>query len=85
MYDSRAFIYDSSFYPRFAQHIVDSLYLQSGEKVLDLACGTELVTLPAARIVGRDGLAVGTNISSGMLGELRKKIDPPKIKMSSYM
>jgi ubiquinone/menaquinone biosynthesis C-methylase UbiE len=41
--------------------------LQLGERVLDVACGTGLVTLPAARLVGPYGAVVGVDISQGMV------------------
>lgn len=74
MYDARASKYDDSWHPNFAKHIVDSLDLKPGEKLLDLACGTGLVTLPAARQVGPEGLVVGVDISDGMLQELQSKL-----------
>jgi ubiquinone/menaquinone biosynthesis C-methylase UbiE len=44
---------------------------QPGEHVLDVACGTGLVTLPAARAVGPEGRLVATDISEGMVGACR--------------
>ncbi|NIR94984.1 MAG: methyltransferase domain-containing protein [Gammaproteobacteria bacterium] len=41
--------------------------LQAGERVLDTACGTGLVTFRAAQGVGKDGEVVGTDISDGMI------------------
>jgi len=41
--------------------------LESGERVLDTACGTGLVTLPAAAAVAPDGYVVGTDISQSMV------------------
>jgi len=41
--------------------------LAPGERVLDLACGTGLVTLNAARSVGADGAVLGTDISGHMI------------------
>ena len=41
--------------------------LEEDEKVLDLACGTGLVTLPAADAVGPNGEVVGTDISQRMV------------------
>ncbi len=41
--------------------------LQAGERVLDVACGTGLVTLRAAQAVGPQGEAIGTDISAGMI------------------
>lgn len=43
--------------------------LEPGEEVLDVACGTGLVTFPAARRVGPRGRVVGTDISQGMIDE----------------
>ena len=41
--------------------------LKPGERVLDIACGTGLVTLPAARAVGPEGRVVGTDLSQEMV------------------
>lgn len=41
--------------------------LQPGERVLDLACGTGLVTFPAAEAVGPSGSVVATDISDAMV------------------
>lgn len=41
--------------------------LQAGERVLDLACGTGLVTFRAAETVGNSGAVIGTDISDGMI------------------
>ncbi len=41
--------------------------LQPGESVVEVACGTGMVTLPAAAAVGRDGLVVATDISGHMV------------------
>jgi ubiquinone/menaquinone biosynthesis C-methylase UbiE len=40
---------------------------RSGERVLDIACGTGLVTFRVAGMVGPAGQAVGTDISDGMV------------------
>jgi SAM-dependent methyltransferase len=41
--------------------------LQPGERVLELACGTGLVTFPAADAVGARGLVVATDLSEKMV------------------
>jgi ubiquinone/menaquinone biosynthesis C-methylase UbiE len=41
--------------------------LQPGERVLDIACGTGLVTFPAASAVGSSGQVVATDISDKMV------------------
>ena len=47
--------------------ILQMANLRPGERVLDLACGTGLVTLQAAASVGRRGRTVGTDISEMMV------------------
>jgi len=48
--------------------------LQPGESVLDTACGTGLVTFPAAEAVGTEGSVVATDISDEMVKKLRDLI-----------
>ncbi|KAK5107094.1 hypothetical protein LTR62_001878 [Meristemomyces frigidus] len=73
LYDDRAASYDNTWHPRFARHIVELAHLQPGEKVLDLACGTGLVTFPASTGVGETGHVTGIDVSSGMLAQARAK------------
>lgn len=47
--------------------LVDMADLQPGERVLETACGTGLVTFPIAKAVGTDGEVVATDISEGMI------------------
>jgi ubiquinone/menaquinone biosynthesis C-methylase UbiE len=47
--------------------LLDMAALRLGDRVLDVACGTGLVTLRAARAVGGDGRVIGTDISEGMI------------------
>jgi ubiquinone/menaquinone biosynthesis C-methylase UbiE len=55
----------------FATELLDVAALQPGERVLDVACGTGVVTRLAARIVGPDGAVAGLDINPGMLGVAR--------------
>ena len=41
--------------------------IQNGEKVLDLACGTGLVSFRAAADAGKEGMVLGTDISDKMI------------------
>jgi SAM-dependent methyltransferase len=45
--------------------------IQPGERVLDVACGTGLVSLRAAQAVGPQGHVLGTDISEGMVQRAR--------------
>jgi ubiquinone/menaquinone biosynthesis C-methylase UbiE len=74
LYDGRAANYDASWHDRFSAHVVQLLDLKPGERVLDLACGTGLVTFKAAERVGQSGHIVGVDISTGMLAQARAKL-----------
>ncbi|GAB7335000.1 hypothetical protein MBLNU13_g06866t1 [Cladosporium sp. NU13] len=74
LYDGRAAIYDDSWHGRFSSHVVQLLNLKPGERVLDLACGTGLVTFKAANRVGPSGHVVGVDISTGMLAQAHAKL-----------
>lgn len=75
LYDARSEHYDDSWHVRFARHMVELASPSLGQTVLDLACGTGLVTFPAAQAVGSSGMAIGVDISSGMLARAQKKLD----------
>ena len=47
--------------------LLEMATLARGERVLDLACGTGLVTFRAADAVGTTGSVIGTDISEGMI------------------
>ena len=69
-WDRAAEYYDESWRTRLApaqQRLLEMAALQPGERVLDVACGTGLVTLAAATAVGPSGHVTGTDISEGMV------------------
>lgn len=47
--------------------LLDRADIQPGESVLDVACGTGLITIPAARAVGSTGHVLATDISEEMV------------------
>jgi len=47
--------------------LMEMAALRPGERVLDVACGTGLVTFRAADAVGKEGEVVGTDISDAMV------------------
>lgn len=75
LYDNRAAECDTSWHARFTTHLVELLDLRPGEQVLDLACGTGLLTFKASDAVGTSGSVVGIDISTGMLAEARTKLE----------
>ena len=74
---SAAEIYESFFVPALFQEwaapVADAARIGAGDRVLDVACGTGVVTLEAARRVGPAGAAVGLDVNEGMLAVARRK------------
>jgi len=73
-WDRAAEFYESSWSAQLrpAQDLLLALAdLKAGERVLDVACGTGLVTIPAARAVAPGGTVLATDLSDGMLEAAR--------------
>src|SRR5437879_12740744 len=51
----------------WAPLLVDGARLAEGERVLDVACGTGVVTRAAAKRVGPSGHVVGVDLNPGMI------------------
>lgn len=62
-----------SFFTYFAEKLVEFAQVKPGEHVLDVATGKGAVLFSAAKRVGREGRAVGIDLSEKMLQEARKK------------
>jgi len=52
------------------RRLLEMARLRSGERVLDLACGTGLITFPAADAVGAAGSVVATDIADAMVAHV---------------
>lgn len=69
-WDLAAADYESLWHAQLApaqDALVAGVALRSGERALDIACGTGLVTFEAARAVGPNGHVVGTDLSGRMI------------------
>jgi arsenite methyltransferase len=66
--------YDDEYSVRRATQLVELAQLKDGHSVLDLATGTGIAAVVAARAVGATGNVIGVDISPGMLDQARKKI-----------
>jgi ubiquinone/menaquinone biosynthesis C-methylase UbiE len=56
----------------------------AGERVLDVACGTGLVSLAAARAVGPGGQVLGTDLSGAMVDAARRQAAAQKLSHASF-
>ena len=70
-------VYDEFFLPAlfgaWPPHLVRAARLEPGMRVLDVACGTGVLTLAAARAVAPGGSAVGLDVNAAMLDVARRK------------
>jgi ubiquinone/menaquinone biosynthesis C-methylase UbiE len=75
IYDERAPMYDqdNSFHAKQAADYLKWMSLKSGHNVLDLACGTGAITVPASQAVGPSGIVIGVDISPASLEVARAK------------
>src|SRR5258706_9700908 len=53
--------------------------LSAGEKVIDIACGSGLISFNAARQIGDNGFLLGNDISDSMVNICRQTADERKI------
>ena len=53
--------------------LLEMAELRSGEKILDVSCGTGMVTFRAAEGVGPEGKVLGTDISQTMIDTAREE------------
>lgn len=70
-------VYDAFFVPALFQQwagpVCDAARISPGARVLDVACGTGVVTVEAAQRVGPTGAVVGLDVNEGMLAVARLK------------
>lgn len=62
-----------SFWNRFGQQTIDRLSLRSGDRVLDVCCGTGASAIPAAVSVGSTGQVLGIDLAESLLELARNK------------
>ena len=78
VYDRRQDTYDRGKAGRWhydlACRLVECVDVRSGQRVLDLATGTGMVAIEAAKKVGDSGQIIGIDIASGLLAVARQKI-----------
>ncbi|MCJ1479729.1 hypothetical protein MMC13_008415 [Lambiella insularis] len=82
VYGARAGKYDNTWHVRHAADFVKWAALRPGQHLLDLACGTGLVTIPAASVVGHQGSVTGIDVAAAMLEIARGKTKQQDLQSS---
>lgn len=67
------------------EKLLELAALRAGERVLDIACGTGLVTFPAAERVGPAGAVVGTDISEQMVATAVEEAVARQLSQASFL
>ena len=68
------------FYAPVGDRLIEFAQLQRGQTILDIATGTGIVALNAAKIVGAEGKVIGVDISAGMLSYAKQKLATEGLK-----
>jgi ubiquinone/menaquinone biosynthesis C-methylase UbiE len=63
------------FFSRFGKGLVEFAGISPGARVLNVACGRGAVLFPALQAVGPGGEVVGSDLSEGMVQEIRRDIE----------
>jgi ubiquinone/menaquinone biosynthesis C-methylase UbiE len=72
-YEAKSADYDSTWHSDFTQRFISYLDIQEGQNVLDLACGTGLLTFLEAEKVGASGTVIGIDVTPSMLAIANRK------------
>ncbi len=67
------------FFPLCANRLVELIGLQPGQRVLDVATGTGVAAIAAARRIGPGGQVVGVDIATDMLEQAQRKIEAAQL------
>lgn len=85
-FDRRGATYDQAdVHHRVAAALADGAALGPGLRVLDVATGTGLLALDAARRVGPAGSVVGVDVSAGMLSEANRKAEEAGLRNATFV
>lgn len=66
------------------QRLLKAVDVQPGEKVLDISCGTGLVTFPIAEGVGPEGSVTGIDLSEGMIEKATEEAESMELSNVTF-
>ena len=72
-YEAKTRDYDGTWHDDFTKRFISYLDIQPGQHVLDLACGTGLLTFLEAEKVGPSGNVIGIDVTPGMIAIAARK------------
>ena len=68
-------LYVKALFQTWTKHVIDGASVSAGDHVLDIACGTGVLTRNVLQTVGASGRVVGADVAPGMLAAA-KEIEP---------
>lgn len=86
-WDKAAAYYDTSWQKQLwpaQKKLLEESSITYGDSVLDISCGTGLLTQPIAKTVGREGSLTGIDLSEGMIKEARQRADSIHLNNISF-
>ena len=89
LYDPHRPSYNNSCHPSFTKTFVSHLPIKPGQRILDLAYGTGLISFPTASTVSPSGCVIGVDVSEGMLAQAisrkeREEANFPQLKFHNH-
>lgn len=82
-YEAKSADYDDTWHSDFTRRFISYVDIKEGDDVLDLACGTGLLTFLEAEKVGKTGTVVGIDVTPGMLAVASRKKEQGADKFSN--
>jgi SAM-dependent methyltransferase len=68
-----------------SEKILQGSYIQPGQTVLEVGCGTGFFTIPAAEMIGDQGSLIAMDLSSGFIEQVSKKVEAVDLKNVQFV